>query len=168
MRRGGLTRLVQQLGITLVILELAHVPLPAPEYRPRAAGACSNPDHASRPRLGAGADADAADDPSALHWRWAPLVDDRDEDDDEVALAKAGDDHPGGCEACTAECSVAPQHRSRVHHHFVRGHSKGLTKVFAAGSTFVGHADVRRAGLRPAAIGLDRAPRAAMLQRWRC
>ena len=169
MRRGGLTRLVQQLGVTLVILELAHVPLPAPEYRllrpgERSAEVCSNPDHLPRIR----AEAEAPDAQPALHWRWAPLVDDPEGDEDEVAVAQAGDDHPGACEVGTPDCSVAPTPRSRVHHHFVRGHSKGLHKVFADRSTFVGHADERHAGLRPAAIGLDRAPLAAMLQRWRC
>lgn len=157
MRRGGLTRLVQHLGIILVILELSHVPLPAPAHVLRSAGgraadACVNPDHAP------------------LHWRWAPLLDDPEEegDEDEVAILRADGDEPGGCQAAAHACAVATPGRARLHHHFVRGHSKGLPKVFADRSAFLARADDRDAGPRPAAIDVSRAPRAAMLQRWRC
>ncbi len=171
MRRGGMTRLVQHLGIILVILELAHVPLPAPEYRPlgrrvRADEVCSNPDHSRRGQPDPGAE----DDGPGLCWRWAPLVDESEDgdDEDELTAIQAAGDHPGGCEVGTHDCAVATAHRARLHRHFVRGHSKGALKVFAVRSTFVGLADARHCGLRPAADDLARAPLAAMLQRWRC
>ncbi|HEY2156890.1 MAG TPA: hypothetical protein VGH33_14760 [Isosphaeraceae bacterium] len=156
MRRGGLTRLVQQLGITFVILELAHVPLPAPESHAHK--------HRSRP------DEVCTNHGAPLHWRWAAL--DPEEADDEdaldlaaVQLAKA---HSDCCGRPKVDCDVAATPRVRSHHHFVRGHSKGLHKSFAGRSTFVGLADTRAAGFHPLGNDTSRAPRAAMLQRWRC
>ncbi len=155
MRRGSLTRLVQHLGITLVILELAHVPLPAPESHAHR--------HPGR------TDETCANHGSPLHWRWAAL--DPDEADDEEALDLAAgqlDKRPDCCGRPKVDCDVAATPRVRPHHQYVRGHSKGLHKSFAGRSTFVGLADTRAAGFHPLTNDASRAPRAAMLQRWRC
>jgi hypothetical protein len=156
MRRGSLTRLVQQLGIALVILELAHVPLPAPESHAHK--------HPGRPDEG------CASHGSPLHWRWAAL--DPEEADDEEALDLAavqiGKGRADCCGHAGVDCDLAATPRVRPHHQYVRGHSKGLHKSFAGRSTFVGLADTRVAGFHPLGNGTSRAPRAEMLQRWRC
>ncbi len=156
MRRGSLTRLVQHLGITLVILELAHVPLPAPES------------HAHRHLVRR--DEACANHASPLHWRWAALDPDEDDDDEALGLAavQLGEARPDCCGHAKVDCDVAATPRVRSHHQFVRGHSKGLHKSFAGRSTFVGLADTRAAGFHPLGNDASRAPRAAMLQRWRC
>ncbi len=156
MKRRGLTRLVQHLGIALVILELAHVPLPAPES------------HARRHPTGLGPV--CTNRVSALHWRWAALDPDEDDDDEAMGLAatQIGKAWPDCCGHAKVDCDVASTPRVRSHHQFVRGHSKGLHKSFAGRSTFVGLADTRAAGFHPLANDQSRAPRAAMLQRWRC
>jgi hypothetical protein len=154
--RRGLTRLVQHLGITLVILELAHVPLPAPEshahkHRAHPNEACTN--HGS-----------------PLHWRWAALDPDEADDEDALDLAavRIAATRTDCCGHAKVDCDVVATPRIRAHHQYVRGHSKGLHKSFAGRSTFVGLADTRAAGFHPLANDTSRAPRAAMLQRWRC
>src|SRR5207245_600394 len=90
MRRSGMTRLVHRLGVAVLILELAHVPLPLPAYAPPSPGDRS---------VGSGTDRDrtACDLESCLQWRWAPIEPTADADDEEAALALA-DDGPCGCQ----------------------------------------------------------------------
>ena len=75
MRRTVLTRLIQRLGIIFLILELANVPVPVPEFHPirpvdRSGEVCSLHDHVARPHRD---DAGPEDAGLAIRWHWAPL-----------------------------------------------------------------------------------------------
>lgn len=165
MIRGVASRLGYRLGVILMILELAHVPLPFPEHRlplceDRPGGACSTrsgPE--SRP-------SDGAD--RGIEWHWVASTPGAIDDDDEIEVVGAREDESDPADdAVRCPHMVAP-HRARLHH-FVRGHSsKGLGKIFAERSTFVGLVDVEAKGLHPATNDLAHMPRAAMLQRWIC
>jgi hypothetical protein len=170
MRRGGLGRLVQHLGITLVILELAHIPLPAPECHHRKASAQSAESASSR---GTAANLPASPDRAdvdAIVWHWTTLEPLGDGDDaglatsevegDRACSVASGDPHKCPC--------LASQTRARSHH-LVRGHwSKGITKILEGNPHFVGLADAGDSGFHASPDDGDHAPRAAMLQRWRC
>lgn len=150
MARGGSTRLAYRLGVILMILELAHVPLPFPEHRSAA------PECSPCPAPG-------------IEWHWVASTPGAIDEDDEIEVAATCDDGtcPGVCDPGRCPHMVAP-HRARMHH-FVRGHSsKGLGKVFAERSTFLGLVDGVAKGPHTATNDLAHKPRAAMLQRWLC
>jgi hypothetical protein len=74
MRRRGLTRLVRRLGITLLILGLAHVPLPTADFHvighEHGEGqACLLHDHLLRWHA-----SDAPSEGAVLHFHWALLA----------------------------------------------------------------------------------------------
>jgi hypothetical protein len=166
MRRIGLIRLVQRLGIGFLILVLANVPLPVPEFRPirqvDRKGAVSSlhdrlidwrPDESS---------SDAGD--LAIHWRWAPLgfgpVDAWGQD--------SGQEDVLGCEL-PDDPDLVPAIRTGFHFGlFRRSQDSAEWLSVADASRHASLSNSASLGGNFASTFPGRAPRDAMLQRWRC
>src|SRR5579871_6840099 len=113
MVRGRLTRLGHWLGVILMILQLAHVPLPFPEHRSAAPACQDRPGAACSARPCPVADA-------GLEWHWfATTPGAVSDDDDEIEVAAApADESDDEDDSVLCPHLVAP-HRARLHH-FVR------------------------------------------------
>jgi hypothetical protein len=166
MRRIGPTRLVQRLGIGFLILVLANVPLPVPEFRTIRQVDRTGEITSLRDRLvdWQPDDSSSGDGNLAIHWRWAPLG----FGPEDAWGQDSGQEDALGCEM-PDDPDLVPAIRASIHVGIYR-RSQDLAGCLSVeeASRLARLSKSASPGGNFASTFPGRAPRDAMLQRWRC
>jgi hypothetical protein len=179
MLRGGVKRLDQRLGIGLLILSLAHVPLPMPGFHAAGRRGESSGSFATGYQQGRGyRAARPSDEGSELYWHWVAVdedlldqeIDDDDgPDEDLVLVPERAKDASCGANETGFSPHLASAHRVRMHLHLLRpAKSKRVWQGFADPSVSARLTDARVDSTPTGVESPARTPDESMLQRWRC
>jgi hypothetical protein len=178
MLRGGGKRLDHRLGIGLLILSLAHVPLPMPGFHAAGRRGESSGSFASGYQQGRGyRTAHASDEGPELRWHWVAVdedlldqeLDDDGPDEDLVLVLERAKDASCGANETGFGPHLASAHRVRMHLHLLRpAKSKRSWQSFADPSVSARLTNARAESTSPAVNCPARTPDESMLQRWRC